>query len=210
MGIRTSVRTNSDLPGGQAKITKYDKKLSEVLAVATQVFADEGYDRASIRLIAERARFSIAGLYYYVSSKEELLFLVQYRAFDELIAQFKARSEALTDPREKLRLLIRSHLERFLGNMAELVVCSREIDRLVGDYRQQIDDKHREYFTLALRLFQELAARRQQTGVDPRTAALAMFGSINWVHTWYRPETGPSAEQMTEELIRIYLHGVLS
>jgi hypothetical protein len=36
-----------------------------------------------------------------------------------------------------------------------------------------------------------------------------MFGSINWVHTWYRPETGPSAAQMTEDLVRLYLQGVL-
>lgn len=191
------------------KITKYDKKLADILAVATQVFADEGYDRASIRMVAERAGISVAGLYYYVSSKEELLFLIQFHAFDALIQQFQARRGELADPVDQLRLLIRNHLERFLSNMAELVVCSREIDRLVGDYRQTIEDKHREYFGLALQLFRELADQRQQeTRVDPRMAALAMFGSINWVHTWYRPETGPSATQMAEDLVRLYLQGV--
>lgn len=186
--------------------TKYDRKLASILAVATEVFADEGYDRASIRAVAERAGISVAGLYYYVSSKEELLYLIQYHAFDELVRRFQDGRQALTDPADQLRLLIRNHLERFLGNMAELVVCSREIDRLVGDYRQQIEAKHREYFGLALGLFRELA--RSEETVDPRTAALAMFGSMNWVHTWYRPETGPSAEQMAEDLVRLYLRGV--
>jgi len=207
VSIRAIVRTDSPPAQGAATITKYDKKLSAVLAVATQVFADEGYDRASIRLVAERAGISVAGLYYYVSSKEELLFLIQHRAFQELVEQFAAGSQGLTDPGDRLRLLIRNHLTRFLDNMAELAVCSREIDRLVGDYRQKVEEKHREYFGLALHLFQELASGRE-VGVDPRTAALAMFGSINWVYTWYKPETGPSAAQMAEDLVRLYLQGV--
>jgi AcrR family transcriptional regulator len=183
--------------------------LANILGVATQVFADQGYDRASIRLVAERAKISVAGLYYYVSSKEELLFLIQFHAFDELIQQFQVGSQGLRDPVDRLRLLIRNHLERFLDNMAELVVCSREIDRLVGDYRQKIEDKHREYFGLALQLFRELVDPHEETRVDPRTAALAMFGSINWVHTWHRPEAGPSATQMADDLVRLYLQGVL-
>lgn len=209
MDFRASVRTDSVLARDSSKITKYDKKLADVLSVATQVFADQGYDRASIRMVAERARISVAGLYYYVSSKEELLFLVQFHAFDQLIQKYRAESQGIEEPVERLRLLIRNHLERFLGNMAELVVCSREMDRLVGDFRRRIEDKHREYFGLALAIFRELASRHEQASVDPRMAALAMFGSINWVHTWYRPETGPSAAQMADDLIQLFLRGVL-
>jgi AcrR family transcriptional regulator len=134
------------LIGTSEKITKYDKKLANILRTATRVFADEGYDRASIRMVAEQARISVPGLYYYVSSKEELLFLIQFHAFDELIQQFQAASQDLADPVDRLRLLIRNHLGLFLANMAELIVCSREIDRLVGDFRKKIEDKHREYF----------------------------------------------------------------
>lgn len=191
------------------KITKYDRKLADILVAAAAVFADQGYDRASIRKVAERAGISVAGLYYYVSSKEELLFLIQFHAFDELIQQFQSSNIDLKDPVDQLRLLIRNHLERFLANMAELVVCSREIDRLAGDYREKIEVKQREYFGLALKLFTELADQHDESEVDPRTAALAMFGSINWVHTWYRPETGPSAAQMAEDLVRLYMQGVL-
>jgi len=209
MGFRTSVRTNN-VPGQpDGETSKYDKKLADILVTATKVFAEEGYDRASIRKVAARAGISIAGLYYYTSSKEQLLFQIQDHAFSELIRQYREQSVELLDPVDRLRLLIRNHLDRFLANMAELVVCSRELDRLVGEYRKHIEDKHREYFGLALDLFRELAEQRGKFRVDPRTAALAMFGSINWVHIWYRPETGPSAEQMADDLIRLYLKGVL-
>jgi AcrR family transcriptional regulator len=197
-------------PQNDKKTKKYDRKLADILTSAAQVFAEEGYDRASIRGVAERAGVSVAGLYYYVRSKEELLYLIQFHAFDELVERFKEQSAGLPDPVDRLRLLIRSHLERFLANMAELIVCSREIDRLVGDLRKEIENKHREYFGLALGIFNELAERHGGTmSVEPRMAALAMIGSINWVHTWYRPESGPPAEAMTEDLLRLYLGGVL-
>lgn len=197
-------------PPTDKKTKKYDKKLADILAAAAVLFAEEGYDRASIRGVAERAGVSVAGLYYYVRSKEELLYLIQYHAFDELVERFKNDSAELSDPADQLRLLIRNHLERFLPNLAELIVCSREIDRLVGDLRKGIETKHREYFGLALEIFTALADGEGQPSVDPRTAALAMFGSINWVHTWYRPASGPSAEQMAEDLVRLYLSGVLT
>ena len=59
------------------------------------------------------------------------------------------------------------------------------------------------------RVFTDLADRHGGGNVDPRTAALAMFGTINWVHTWYRPGTGLSAERMAEDFVRLYLQGVL-
>lgn len=190
--------------------TKYDQKLAAILVAASQVFAEVGYDRASIRLVAERAGVSVPGLYYYVASKEELLFQIQMRAFDELIRGYEEGSRGLTEPAERLHLLVRNHLDRFMGNMAELTVCSREIGRLAGDYRQKIEDKHREYFMLALQLFRELSDKQGPGAVNPRTAALAMFGSINWVHIWYRSETGPGAAELASDLTRLFLHGMLA
>jgi AcrR family transcriptional regulator len=191
------------------RTARYDKKLRRILAAAAQEFAEQGYDRASIRGVARRAGVSIAGLYYYVRSKEELLFLIQYDVFHGLVERYRAESRGLGHPASRLELLIRNHLERFLANMSELIVCSREIDRLKGDFQARIEAKRREYFTLALRNFAELNELHQGSLVDPRTAALAMFGSINWVYTWYRPASGPSAARMAEDFTRLYLRGVL-
>jgi AcrR family transcriptional regulator len=185
--------------------TKFDQNLDRVLLAAARVFADEGYDRASIRGVADRAELSVAGLYYYVRSKEELLYLIQYRVFDSLVARFRRESAALDDPEEKLHLLVRNHLERFVGNLAELVVCSRELGRLSGELNARIESKQREYFGLALGLFTELKGRHGGA-TDPRTAALCMFGSINWVHTWCRGLT-PAA--IAQDFVHLVLRGYL-
>jgi len=189
--------------------TKRDKRLGGILAAAAQVFAQEGYDRASIRAVAERAGVSVPGLYHYVGSKEELLFLIQYHAFHELVLKLERDSRDVADPEARLELLIQNHLERFLANMAELVVCSREIDRLEGEFRARVGAQQREYFRMAQDVFSELRGRGDGNGVDPRTATLAMFGAINWVHTWYRPGSSPSAARLSRDFARLYLRGVL-
>ena len=188
--------------------TKFDRRLDRVLLAAAQAFADEGYDRASIRSVADHAHLSVAGLYYYVRSKDELLYLIQYRVFDSLVERFRRESAALDDPEDRLHLLVRNHLERFVGNLAELVVCSRELGRLNGDFQARIDAKQREYFGLALGLFAELRARHGSV-TDPRTAALCMFGSINWVHTWYRPRRGLSPAAIAQDFVHLVLRGFL-
>lgn len=188
--------------------TKFDRNLDRVLVAAARAFAAEGYDRASIRSVADHARLSVAGLYYYVRSKDELLYLIQYRVFDSLVARFRREAAAVDDPEEQLHLLVRNHLERFVGNLAELVVCSRELGRLSGDFNARIEAKQREYFGLALGLFAELKARHGSV-TDPRTAALCMFGSINWVHTWYRPRGGLTPAVLARDFVHLVLRGFL-
>jgi AcrR family transcriptional regulator len=190
-------------------VERFDRKLGDILAAAAEVFAEEGYDRASIRGVAERAQVSIAGLYYYVRSKEELLYQIQVDVFGSLVERFKAESAAVPEPEARLELLVRNHLERFLANLAVLVVCSREIDRLEGEYRARIEAIQREYFGLLVRLFEEIRRERGAGAADARTAALALFGAINWVHTWYRAEAGPDAATLARQVVELSLNGVL-
>jgi TetR/AcrR family transcriptional regulator, cholesterol catabolism regulator len=190
-------------------VEKFDRKLGDILAAAAQVFAEEGYDRASIRGVAERAQVSIAGLYYYIRSKEELLYQIQEDVFGSLVERFKAESQDAASPEARLELLVRNHLERFLANMAVLTVCSRELDRLEGECRTRIEAIRREYFGLAVRVFEEIGRTRGAGAVDARTAALAMFGAINWVHTWYRAEANPDAASLAHQFVQLFLTGVL-
>ncbi len=190
-------------------ITSYDRKLAGILAAAAHVFAAQGYDRASIREVAEQAGVSVPGLYHYVRSKDELLYLIQVHAFESLLERFRHDTRDVTDPVARLDILLRNHLERFLGNLDELRVCSREIDRLTGEHRARIETVQREYFAVAVRIFVELGQQRGSLTIDPRTAALAMFGSVNWVSTWYRAGSSPSADVLAANFLRLYLDGVL-
>ena len=197
------------------KTAKYDRKLVEILRTAAAVFAEVGFDPAAIRMVADRAGVSVAGLYYYVHSKDELLYLIQYHVFDGLVRRFETDSEQMladggeaARPEARLFRFIHNHLDHFLTDMDSLTVCTRELRRLNGDYLQQVEALQRAYFSQAFEIFQELCSIQNGIQMDPRTATLAMFGAINWVSTWYDPASDKSARELAEELVKLYLHGV--
>lgn len=131
------------------------------------------------------------------------------QAFESLLERFRRDTREVADPAARLQILLRNHLDRFLANLDELRVCAREIDRLAGEHRTRIETLQREYFAVAVRIFVDLGQQRGPLTVDPRTAALAMFGSVNWVSTWYRAGSSPSADVLAAGFLTLYLDGVL-
>jgi AcrR family transcriptional regulator len=199
------------------KTAKFDRKLVGILRTAAKVFAEVGFDPASIRMVADRADVSVAGLYYYVHSKEELLYLIQYHVFEGLVSRFESDSQRMlaeggeaARPEARLHRFIHNHLDHFLADMDSLTVCTRELGRLKGDYLQQVEALQRRYFSQAFEIFRELCSPYGGLQSEPRTATLAMFGAINWVSTWYNPASDRSAGELAAELVNLYLHGVKS
>ncbi len=180
-----------------------------MLRAAAEVFAENGFDHASIRAVAERAAISVPGLYHYVRSKDELLFFIQFNVFDSLLTGYQQDARGVAAPEDRLALLIGNHLARFLANLSELVVCSREINRLEGDFRKRVGARQRAYFDCAVAIFADLEKKHGGSSVSPRTSALAMFGAINWIHTWYQPRTGPSADRLAADFTHLFIQGAL-
>ncbi|HSG82146.1 MAG TPA: helix-turn-helix domain-containing protein, partial [Gemmatimonadota bacterium] len=88
----------------------YEEKLDRLLDTAAEIFAEKGYHHASIRDLSKRAGVSLSGLYYYFSSKEELLFMIQDRSLRKVLAELRTKLEDLKNPEEKLRALVHNHV----------------------------------------------------------------------------------------------------
>lgn len=184
----------------------YDEKLDSILSAAAVIFAEKGYHNASIRDIARATGVSLSGLYYYFQSKEELLYLIQDHAFGTLLGRLDERLAGVTDARERLRLLIDNHLTYFVSNMAEMKVLSHEADSLSGDYRQRVNGQKRRLGEVAMGILRQV---RGDDGIDGRVATFALFGMMNWLYTWYRPDRDVPVERLVEEITEIYLNGFL-
>ena len=86
--------------------SRFDRRFSEILDFATEVFAEKGYEGASMRDLSRLSGMSLAGLYYYFDSKEKLLHLIQKHAFTSIVARLRER---LIDGK---RLRAAEHLDR--------------------------------------------------------------------------------------------------
>src|ERR1700684_951910 len=188
--------------------TRFDRRLSEILIHATNVFCEKGYEGASMRDLSRASGMSLAGLYYYFESKERLLFLIQKHTFTTILEKLKARLENVTVPEDRIRIFILNHLEYFVSNQQGLKVLSHEDETLKNGLSAEIAGIKREYYRICLGLMEDLRSKR---GLDfnPRTAVMSLFGMINWIYTWYNPRVDGNAEALAGQMGDIVLNGIV-
>jgi TetR/AcrR family transcriptional regulator, cholesterol catabolism regulator len=206
----------------------YDEKLARILRIAAGEIAQRGFHNTGIRDISRATGVSIAGLYYYFSSKEELLFLIQHHCFGTVLDNLERLLGEERDPRARLRLLIGNHLRFFVANMEEMKVLSHEATTLTGEYRTKVNGQKRRYTELCLQIMEQLQPRdgaKQERGsltgrttasgreaargrgVSPRTATFALFGMMNWTYNWYDPARDAAADDLAEQMTQLFLQG---
>lgn len=183
----------------------FDEKLQRILKEASAVFADKGYHKASIRDISAATGISLSGLYYYFRSKEELLFLIQSHCFETILEQLREDLRDVSDPGERLHILIRNHLGFFAGNMREMKVLSHEGETLEGEFGTHVLGQKREYAEIVQDILAGLAPDRG--AADLRVATFSLFGMMNWIYTWYRPDRDVDVERLTRQMSHIFLRG---
>ena len=74
----------------------YDEKLQQILKTSAKIFAEKGFHHTSVRDISRATKMSLSGLYYYFTTKEELLYLIQERCFRDLAAALGAGGRPAT------------------------------------------------------------------------------------------------------------------
>ena len=186
---------------------KRDQKLDSLLSSAAREFALRGYDRTSMRDLARVSGISLAGVYYYVQSKEELLFLIQSRNFEAVIAGMREALRGVTDPVERLQRFVDNHLDYFVTHMSEMKVLSREADALEGDFLQRVNDMKRQYTRVLMDVLADIEKTHGPAHASRRVAAYSLFGMMNWIYTWYDPLGDVGIELLSQNICRIFLGG---
>jgi TetR/AcrR family transcriptional regulator, cholesterol catabolism regulator len=187
---------------------RYDQRLAEILAHATEVFCRKGYEGASMRDLSRASGMSLAGLYYYFESKECLLFLIQKHTFSTIVDRLKARLEGVDDTEDCIRIFVLNHLEYFLANQAAMKVLSHEAEALKNGFASELATIKREYYRICVGLLDDLK-REYDLQFSTRIAVLSLFGMMNWIYTWHNPRVDADAASIAGEMSDIFLRGVM-
>ncbi len=185
----------------------YDQRLARLLTAAARIFAEKGYHPTSMRELARETGMSLAGIYHYVTGKDELLYLIQRRSFTQVLSGAESAIDDATRPEERLERFIEHHITFFAGHMSEMKVLSHEAESLQGERLEAVNELKRRYVALLTDLIKD-ADGALRSEVDPHVASYALFGMMNWIYNWYDP-TGPiSPEALAEQFTRLFLHGL--
>lgn len=199
-------------PNPPAPDTKFDRRLAEILDFATQVFADKGYEGASIRDLSRLSGISLAGLYYYFDSKEKLLYYIQKHTFTTILDRLRERLAHETDPEQRLRVFIHNHVQYALEHDKAMKVLSHEDDVLRNGYRTELSGIKREYYQICFALVQDVLRASRTSGASRashiRTAVMSLFGAINWLYTWHNRKSDLGANELARQISDIFVQGI--
>ncbi|HZO18872.1 MAG TPA: TetR/AcrR family transcriptional regulator [Gemmatimonadaceae bacterium] len=185
----------------------HDEKLDALLAAAARVFAKRGYHETSMRDLARESGVSLSGLYYYVKSKDELLFLIQDRSFAAVLAGMHEALDGVEHPVERLARFIDNHLDYFASHMAEMKVLSHEALALSGDFLARVNAKKQEYTRTLMDILAEVERVQGPAHINRRIATYTLFGMMNWIYNWYDPLGDLSVEVLSQSMCRLFLGG---
>lgn len=194
-----------------ASLDNYDERLNHLLEVATQIIAREGYHNASMRKVAKEAGVSLAGLYHYFDSKEEMLFLIQFRSFSSLLSNLKEKLQSVDNPVNQLRVMINEYVIFFSKNLMALKVCSHELDSLSGSKYETCRKIRHEYYLQARAIIDQiLITQTSNSHLDRRIATMSLFGTMNWLYRWYNPKRDCAPKTLAKQISDQFLLGLLT
>jgi AcrR family transcriptional regulator len=163
------------------------KREQEIIAAAAAIFKAKGYQAATTRDIASAVGIQQATLYYYVSSKEELLYLVVREPIAELYAQVEAILQATLPARVKIERGLQAHLAAFDENYPHMFVFVQELHNVVQALQDRLRDFPRRYQQLWEDILRQgVAAGELRGDLDVESTTLMILGMCNWMFRWYR------------------------
>jgi AcrR family transcriptional regulator len=175
--------------------------------VALRVFAERGYDGASMDDVARAAGITKASIYHHVSGKEALLERGLSRALDALFAILEEPAACDGRARERLRFIVTRVAETTLRLLPELSVLFRA--RGTSKSERGALERRREFD----RVVTELVRAAQRDGdlradLEPRLVVRLLFGMSNSVVEWYRPGAALDAATVTKTVLGIVFEGL--
>jgi TetR/AcrR family transcriptional regulator, cholesterol catabolism regulator len=186
------------------------KREQEVIDAAVRVFQRAGYASARIQDVGEELGILKGSLYYYVSSKEELLYRVLESVHEDVDRLLQDIVASTAPPLERLEEFVRRIVAFNLENLDRISVYYRDAEQLSPERYRQIQERRKKHDKLVT----ELIVAAQQAGdadpsLDAKLLSNCLFGSLIWVYTWYRPRGGPSRAEVIDTYAKFILRGVV-
>lgn len=187
-----------------------DQRWQEIVDAAAVVFQQKGYEAASTADIAEAVGMLKGSLYYYIETKEDLLFAVIQQVHEPFLEN-RVRCERLEGGAlTRMRAFIEGHVALNAREAVRSAVFYRDFYSLSPERRAFIISVRDQYDGF----LRELIRQGQREGVfcpdlDPKITAIAMLGMINHVFQWYREGGDETPEDVGRHYADLLLGGLI-
>jgi AcrR family transcriptional regulator len=180
-----------------------------VLEAAARVFHEKGYESTSIQDIAEAVGILKGSLYYYIRSKEDLLYEILQSVHEDALANIERLDGVEGGGLERIRAFVTAHLTFNAENLTRMGVFYHDF-RSLTDGRNATIVAARDVYDEKLRSLIRQGQEEQTIcpDLDPKVTAIAVMGMLNWIYQWYRPGGPRSIAELAEGFSDFVLAGL--
>ncbi|MDT7776816.1 MAG: hypothetical protein QOC67_5740 [Pseudonocardiales bacterium] len=191
-------------PGLAAVRAARTETQAKIIAVATELFAQQGYHATGVAELGRAVGLGAGALYHHIGSKEELLLTIVRAHLEDVLAFGTLLLAAEGTAVAKLHELAREHMRLVAHRRTELLVMLRELDSLTGQRRADM---------LALRdavedVWNQVVRRGVEAGeltdLDPMFVKVVL-GAMNYSLFWFQPDGSETPEQMADRILNMLL-----
>jgi AcrR family transcriptional regulator len=193
-----TVESLSSRPGDQRSL---------IARSAAELFARKGYAATSMNEIAEASHLSKPGLYHHFKDKAGVLLYIADGHVSRLVDIVTGVEALDLAPERRLPELIEAFMLEYAEAQAEHRVLTEDVRFLAPEAQARVLDKER---TVVQVFANAIAATRPDLHESQLHKVLAMFlfGMLNWMFTWFRPEGRFTYEQMAPIATQLFVQGI--
>lgn len=184
-------------------------KREAVLRTAAQLFNEKGYAASTLDEVAERLGVSKPTVYYYVDSKDAILFECVRTGLELLQNAIREADAAGGRAIDKLIAAMRQYVGIVTMDFGMCVIRVGE-DPLPPDRRHKLRRMKADLDLEFRALIRQAIAEGSITPCDPKVAAFTVAGALSWVGRWYRPDGGLTPADIATQCIAVLTRGLCS
>jgi AcrR family transcriptional regulator len=193
---------------GRKRLRDHTIKRDAVIRAAAHAFKEHGFHNTSLESIAAALEVTKPTIYYYVASKEQLLFECFVAGLEPIRAALNEAKSSRAPVRNRLNGVLRQYAQAMASEFGWCMVraehqdLSRAMSSEVRALKAEIDQGIR-------RLVREGVRDGSIRACDVRMTAFALAGALNWIAHWYREQRSMSAEQIAEAFVDLFEQGLM-
>lgn len=183
-------------------------KREAVVRAAARAFRQRGFHHTSLDDIAADLGVSKPTVYYYVESKEHLLFECFLAGLEGIREGFREAERSGRPARERLAAVVRQYAHAVASEFGWCMVQAEDQD-LGPELRERIKDLKSEIDQGIRRLLAEGLRDGSIAPCDPKMTAFALAGALNWIAHWYREDQPMTPAAVADRFVTVFERGWL-
>ncbi|WP_173154473.1 TetR/AcrR family transcriptional regulator [Phytohabitans suffuscus] len=178
-----------------------------VLRVATELFAEKGYEATGVEELSKSTGLGRGALYYHIKNKQQLLLNIALRLLENANREARRILASGGTAEERLHRMAEHLLTDLSTNRSAWITSMRDWQALDEPYRTHVGHLRNEYEQYWQALFDEGAEAGLFHPVHPmqRRAIVGMFTTS---YRWIEPSGSLSPKQISELYVSLFLDGL--